>query len=389
MSVDHSDEMQARDPGFAGAWAAAPGLGGRSGARSGTRLAAQIEDFFLADADRLDDRTRAATSATLRATLRAIVQDLRRHLTDRSGDAAVDAGEVPGACDRVAAAVMDRLRASGLLRDHGLMEELFARVRQDMLSDALLANRAPDADPALLPAWVASGDERLAEAARAYEQAERRRRAGWRTDLPAGQREQLVWWAAAALRQHGQAEESLRAVPDRLIADAARRSMAAADDRDSLETSADRLAAALMGNAPDLATPLIAALQEGCLALAIALLARALAIDAVEIRALMLDPADERLWLTLRVAGLDRAAMARIGFLLGDADPRRDLEGFADRLGAIAAVPVDRARDGLAMLALPRPFRAALSALGGDVDRAPGVVPNVAPGDLPDRAVRR
>lgn len=344
------------------------------GSRSDARLTAQIRDLFLADEDRLDDRTRAAAAASLRAVLLVAARDLAARVADQMPGHFVDRHGDALSPDGAAAAVLHRLYASGLVQDQGVMEELFARVRQDILSDALRANQAPGVDASFLPALAASSNAALADAARAYGIAENRRRADGRTDLPAAHRETVMWWAAAALREHwggGQSavDAAEQAARDRAIADAAQRHVAAYDDQDRLEVVALRLAAAL-GPAPsDLAEPLIAALEEGCLALFIALLVQALALDPGEVRALVLDPRGERLWLALRAVDLDRAAIARIGFLLADADPRRDLEAFAGLLDAIAAIPAQEAVQGLAVLALPPPFRAAMRALDRAVAR--------------------
>ena len=54
-----------------------------------------------------------------------------------------------------------------------------------------------------------------------------------------------------------------------------------------------------------------------------------------------------------------------IGLALADADPRRDIESFADALDSIASVAVDDARAAIAPLAMHREVRAALRALAG------------------------
>jgi len=49
--------------------------------------------------------------------------------------------------------------------------------------------------------------------------------------------------------------------------------------------------------------------------------------------------------------------------LLSDADPRRDIEAFADQLDTIAAIPVLAAREALAPLSLHPDFRRAIRAI--------------------------
>lgn len=362
MSVDQRDVTQAPGREAASSWA-----------RAESRLTTHIEDLFLSDEDRLDDRTRAAVSARLRATVRAVAHDLAQRVADRMPGHAVDAhgamrslAEPP---EFAAAAVLHRLHASGLLQDRALMEELFAQVRQDMLSDGLRDLRVPGTDAALLGSLVAGSDPAIAEAASAYAQAEARRRSDGRTDLPPDRYQALLWWAAAALRAQAAVDPVRQRASDQAIAEAAQQLLRAGGDAARLEASADRLAAALDSGPAELGDRLVAALEEGCVALFVALLARALALDAVEVRALVLDPEGEGLWHALRAVDLDRPAIARIGFLLAEADSRRDLEAFADKLDALVALPVREAAEALAVLALPRPFRAAMRALDRAVAR--------------------
>jgi hypothetical protein len=96
-----------------------------------------------------------------------------------------------------------------------------------------------------------------------------------------------------------------------------------------------------------------------------AVLAHALRIDFYAVRAMTLDSASERLWVALRALDFDRAAVARLGVALSEADPRRDVEAFADQLDMIMAVGADEARAAIAPLALPADYRAALLALKG------------------------
>ncbi|OWK31193.1 DUF2336 domain-containing protein [Sphingomonas dokdonensis] len=352
MSVDLSDITPAPAPD-------SPAFHARAAAaesRGAARLAAQVDDFFRADADRLDDRTRAAAAATLRANLLALFDDLVQRVVD----------QVPGldrSGDQIAEAVQRRLHASGLLRQPVLMEALFARVRQDILGDTLRANRAPDASASVLARLIAERESATADAARAYVTADGRRHPGSPADLPPPCRETLLWSLAAALRDHWAAGSSAQPLVDRALADAVKASIADHDDADRLESIATRLAGLMGGEEGLLAAQLVGALEEGHVALFIALVSAALVLDQSIVRALVLDPADERLWLALRALELDRATIARIGFLLSEADPRRDLEVLAERVTTAAALPPHKAAEGLALLALPAPFRAAIGAL--------------------------
>lgn len=358
MSVDFHDASRAP------AGDAAP-LFSRAAAadrRAAARLATAIDDFFLAENDRLDDRTRAAMSTLLSGAVRAIEREVAGHAARQLAGQSVPAPVVPAG-----ASTLPRLIDSGLLRDRELMGELLGQVRLDLLGESLLANRAPGMQPALLGRFSACEDGVVAAAARDYLLADSRRRdpaTARRGDLPAALHRKLVWWVAAALRERQGASAAHQPAIDRALAEAAQRSLTAHDDGDRLDHAATRLAAAIDARPDELGDLLAEALEEGRAALFVAVAAHALRLDFAEARALALDPDGDRLWLALRAHGLDRATIARIGLALADADPRRDLEAFADELDTIAAVPPEAARAALAPLALHPDFRAALRALG-------------------------
>jgi len=324
------------------------------------RLAEAIDDFFLADDSRLDDRTRAALAATLAAMIAVVENDLRRRVVTHL------AGADPALAIRVesGAPVLDRLVGSGLLRDSDLMRELIARIRQDLLVD-LLPALPPDeiGSASLLARLAGSADASVVDAALALMAAESRRRGLAdsnrldRTELPAELHHRLVWWIAAAIR-----EQLGPSAADRMIAEAALRALADHDEGDRLESAATRLAATIDPQPTELAAVLTHALGDRRVALVIALLGHALGMDYATMRQIVLDGGDQ-LWLALRGAGLDRATVARIGLSLYEADPRRDVEAFADQLEAIAAISPDEARGALAPLRLHPDFRAAMADL--------------------------
>ncbi len=325
--------------------------------RAEARLAVAIDDFFLIEEDRLDDRTRAAMGAMLSGTVRAIALEVSGHA----------ARHVAGGFDFGAdePALLTRLLDAGVLRDRALMDELLGQVRQALLGDALIANRAPGAQPTLLPRLTACSDGVVSAAATAYLLAENRRRSpdvARQSQLPSHLHRQLVWWIAAALRKGSTADVGRAAEIDRALVAAAERSLAAHDDQDRLDSIALRLAAALDPRPAELADLLVKSMEEGRVALFVALLAHRLSVDFIEARALVLDPEGNRLWLALRADGLDRPTIARIGLALSDADPRRDIEAFADMLDTVAAIVPNEARAALAPLTLPPQFRAAVRA---------------------------
>ncbi|MDF0488983.1 DUF2336 domain-containing protein [Sphingomonas sp. H39-1-10] len=356
-----------RDPNPGGR-AAAPTLLARAAAadlRADRRLTTAIDDIFLGDDGRLDDRARAALATTLESVLGAIEAAIRMHAARL-----LTARAQPRLAELIADGVsaLDRLRAAGLLRDPELMHELIGRVRQGLIADALPIEPPGRADqPSLLARLSRHADQRVARAAVALLAAEGHRKApilvgaAPRGDLPAPIHRRLAWWIAAALRARP-ASGDIDAL-DRALAEAAQHSIAAYDENDRLEAVATRLAAALDAGAEELAALLGDALADQRLSLFIALLGHALGLAYADVRDLVLEPDGERLWLVLRALELDRAAIAAIGVALCEADPRRDIERFAETLDTIAAIEPERARAAVAPLTLPPEYRAAMVAV--------------------------
>jgi hypothetical protein len=333
-------------------------------------LAVAIDDFFLADEARLDERTRASLSLLLRALTETVEAEIREHgarLLSGRGETRLAAAIL-----RTEASVFERLFRSGLLRDAALMAELIARVRQDAIAAALPMQAPDDPErPSLVNRFVQHPDRVLASGAMAVLIAESRRRGGpdvgqmTQTDLPAEFHHRLVWWVAAALRERvGEAADGALPVLDRALSDAAQRSLAAYDEGDRLEAAAMRFATAIDAQADELPQLLVEALDDRRIVLFIALLAHALGVGYALAREIVLDATADRLWLALRALELGRESVAQIGFALCEADPRRDVEHFADTLDTIAAVPAADARDAIAPLRLDPDYRAAMLALG-------------------------
>ena len=124
-----------------------------------------------------------------------------------------------------------------------------------------------------------------------------------------------------------------------------------------------RLATAIDAPQDELAELMTEALGDRRVTLFAGLLAHALGIDYAAARDIALDTAGDRLWVALRSLDFGRAAIARIGVALCEADPRRDVEAFADQIDAIMAIEPGEARAALAPLKLPADFRAAILAL--------------------------
>jgi len=327
----------------------------RAGAQALSRSASVVADFFVAEGDRLDERTRLllvqSLSRVVGALDRAIRRDAARRLAQLGNHAAAE--RLLGIRDDVAR----WLSRPDALPDE-LVEELIARVRHDLLAQALPIELGEADVPSLLVRLAGVPDSVVAAAAAALLAAESRRRdlADGDTGLTAELHHRLAWRVAAALRTLAGGGVAV----DRALVEAARRSIAAHDEGEQVEAVAMRLALAIDARPAERGPLLIEALGDRRLALFIAVLAHALEIEYAEVRALVVNPTDERLWLCLRAAALDRTTVARIALALAEADPRRDIEVFADRLDTIAGIDPAAAGVALAPLALPGDYRAAI-----------------------------
>lgn len=330
-------------------------------------LATAIDDFFLPESHRLDERTRLGLGRLLRALVETVEGEIRDHgVRQLQVQGETELADALAAADGVFAVLSE----SGLLRDSELMAELIAQVRQELLADSMPVQAHDDPErPSLINRFVQHPDRVLAQSAMGVLIAESRRRslpeAGPlpQTDLPAELHHKLVWWVAAALRARVAAEDV--AALDRVLAEAAQRSLAAHDEGDRVEAAVMRLAAAIDAQPAELPELLNEALGDRRVTLFAGLLAHALGVDYPVARGLTLDAGSGRLWVALRALDLDRAAIARLGLALTEADPRRDIEAFAETLDTIMAISVEDARAALAGLRLPIDYRAAILAVGG------------------------
>lgn len=345
----------------------------RLGVLADTRLTGAIDDFFLAEDARLDERTRIDLGRVLAVVVQGIETDIRRHggrvLSARGADAQAER-LLRGHDD-----VVRRLSRAGLLRDRRLMDELIAQVRCDLIAGALPPSATLREQASLLVRLAEVDDGVVAAAARAMLAAEARRRAAAEQGgtpagmLPAELHHQLIWWVAASIREGQVAADGEEALVDRAIVEAAQRSLAAHDEGQRPEAIAARLASAIDARADELGDLLVDALGDRRLLLFIAVLGRAVDLDFTGARAIVLEPEGDRLWLALRAADLDRPTIARIALALAEADPRRDIESFADDLDAIAAISREAAQSALAPLTLHHDLRLAIDALAREAAR--------------------
>lgn len=333
------------------------------------RLDMEAAELALGDAHRIDARMRMLLDRQGRGAAIAIEATMRRHvlrlLADQMTAARVEA------LLRPVAAVPERLAAAGLLRDPELLAELSARSRQDLLAAALgVAPAGPD-EPSLLVRLSLAPDAPVARAANALLAADSRRRDGFErgafdgSDLPPAIYGRLTWWVAAAMR--GAMYDAAR---DRALGEAASRCQGAHDEAERSDALAMRLAAAIDPRPAEIASLLVEAIGDRRPGFFAALLAHALGLPFDTARAILLEPEGERLWLCLRALKLDRAAIARIGLPLAEADPARDLDGFADLLDPLMALAPEEAHAALEPMTLDPRFQAAMRSL--DHPWAPG-----------------
>lgn len=338
-------------------------------ARGRARLSAAIDDFFIPEPDRLDDRLRAAIGALLRALVATVEAEIRQHAGRLLADSETGAlgNELRASTDSVA----DRLIRAGLLRDPDLMAELFARAETDRLSTALPGHGSDDLErPSLLPRLIGDPDRVVASAAMLLLIAESRTgidSSGLlaRTDLPAELHHRLVWWITAAIRDDhlAAAGEHVSAL-DRALAQAAMRSLAAHDEGERALAAASRLAAALDPRPDEVPGLLLEALADRRVTLFIAAIAQAGGFDVEIVRDIVLDAAGSRLWLVLRALGCNRIALAQIAEALAAGDRRRDLDRLSDEIERAGLLGVETAAAAVAALRLHRDYRTALRDLG-------------------------
>lgn len=322
-------------------------------------LRTAVADFFMPEALRLDERLRTEIRLLLQIAVEGAEAALIRHFSALVGPEAAATVPSPGHGWRA-------LHAAGALRDPELMGELLARVRLDTLGGALPSHAPDDPErPSLIARFVAHPDDAIADAARALLVAESRRRSPEtiQLDLPDLLQRRLVWLVAAALRdQAGIADEPAH---DVVLCEAARRAIADRAPEPGLEAAAMAFAARVAAAPGELPPLLVEALRDRRIHLFTAMLARATRLPYPVARNLVLEPGGERLLLALHMLDAPRDAIAEIGYMLCEADPRRDLDRLADAVDALEAISRDQARAALTPLSLDPEYRAARRVLAG------------------------
>lgn len=292
---------------------ALPAIGGR-------RLAAIVQDLFLAPESRLTEQERSLMAAMLHGLVERIAVELRARLSSAAAEA----------CAASAAELIADLTRAGLIQDEALVGLLLRRADIQRLASAGRGGRST------LQRWTADQDAGIAAAAMTLVAARGRGRDRFGrvaldlSDLPAPLASRLVVAVAAALglrcEEPGDAE----------IADASAALLATRAEAASLEQLEAALVEAL-GTRGRRATGLLGALaEEGEAPILSAILAAEAGIPGEEAWSALLGGADS-VALLLRLAGVSRpeaaALLAAAGPALGLDDPVRAIEAY-DALGA-------------------------------------------------------
>ncbi len=331
--------------------------------RARRRRAAEVRDLLSDSEARLDERTRTAAGACLDAIVGALDRLIRARAIAWLDDHGAAAS---GAQLKELTVDMTTLLADGgILSETALIEEVLGRVGEALLAERLPIDFPGEGDAGgLVLRLTGSRDSKVASAARALLAADAARRAEIdgepsTGDLPSALRAHLAWPMVAILR--GALPHD--AATDQALAHAAAQVVGSIGEVHPLEATAMRLAKALAPDAEELPLLVVEALGDRRLSLATALIARALGADYSSVREAVLDPEGERLWLTLRALDFDKRTIARVGFLLCEADARRSTETFADLLAELMTVPQERAAETIAELRLPHAYRDAIHLL--------------------------
>lgn len=331
--------------------------------RARRRRAAEVRDLLSDSEARLDERTRTAAGACLDAIVGALDRMIRaRAATWLDEHGAHDAGAALAA---LSVDMTAKLADGGILSETALIEEVLGRVGEALLAERLPIDLAGDEGAGgLVLRLTASRDAKVSGAAHAFLAADAARRAESdgepsTGDLPSALRAHLAWPMVAILR----AALPQNAMSDAALAHAAAQVVGSIGEVHPLEATAMRLAKALAPDAEELPLLVVEALGDRRLSLATALIARALGTDYSAVREALLDPEGERLWLVLRALSFDKPTIARIGWLLCEADARRSVEGFADQIDALMAVSQADAAAVIAELRLPHAYRDAIHLL--------------------------
>ena len=320
--------------------------------RERRRLDSIRADFFVDDAHRLSEQERALMGAMLVGLIDQLADDLLASLPP------ILAARIEPARQRIAA----RMWQDGLLADEGLVGLLVRRSDEQRL---LAAGRRSAEGSGPVDQLVADTDEGVAVAAMAVTVARGRRRDRFGrigidfNDLPDTVASALVHALAALAR----VESGLSgAEADEELARAASLMTSRHSPGDALDAQVDALARAMRDAGRDDAAELDRLFADGEAGVASALLALRAGIDPATGWCLLIEEGPAELMLLARMAGLDRAAGARLLAAMGDALGIADPVAAIGQFDAVSATEVEERRR---WFRLPPAYREALTASGG------------------------
>ena len=238
------------------------------------RLSAALDDLFVADQVRSTDRQRASMRLMLDGLVQEVEADLRAALVGRLGPAAPEVLGVGRVS--IIRPVFDR---AGVLRDRELVALLLARAEEHRICTALRHAADGTSDTSVSAEGFECGDPALDLAlkraeSRRFDQSAAPRLAA--CDLPAELLHRLLWWSAAALRDHLNRTTGLSPdLRDDALAGAVLTRLAGHDEGLTLDAAAMRVALAMEPDRPEL----LDVLRSGRISLFAALLARQAGID--------------------------------------------------------------------------------------------------------------
>lgn len=306
-------------------------------ADDGSRMAAIVQDLFLAPEARLTEQERALMSAMLHGLVERIAVEIRARVPSNAAEA----------CAATSAEIIADLTRAGLIQDEALVGLLLRRADIQRIASSGRGGRST------LQRWTADSDGDVAAAAMTLVAARGRgldrfgRPALDLSDLQAPLAESLVVAVGAALGlrcTEPSDAEIVEAVADLLS------TRAETPSPDELETSLVQALGSERRRVPGL---LVSLAEDGDASLLSALLAAEACISPGDAWRMLLGGA-ERVALLLRLSEVSRpeaaALLAHAGPGLGMGDPLRAIEAF----DALDATKVEEFR---AELVLPAPYR--------------------------------
>jgi hypothetical protein len=319
------------------------------------RLATVRRDFFLDPAKRLTEQERALMTAMLHCLVGDIANALR---------AALPAGSV-AANDESDAALTDRLSASGLLDESGLMAMLLRRADEERISTAARA-RSGRREARVLQGLVSHDYGAVAAAAMALILARGRRRDRFGQcliaydDLSVASAETLVHAVAAALRRE---VAGSRGVPsaDLELAEASERVTESHDEERGIESLTASLVHFLDESGGLTDELILAAANEGEIGFVAEVIARRAGIETESATEELLSGNAAHVMALLRVAGVSRTLSAGLLAAIGDLIGIDDAGAAISAFDGMSDAEIEAARS---WLVTAPGYRAALQRLG-------------------------